>query len=216
MMYRYILYEEKGLARKPYAYGLLRQKRQGDGWSTVALAHHFLMTRPVSNSSQNAAPNASSIPFIFLTCSTTSWTRRLELSKKMLRPNSLVAASFYAYYTAVISDRVQQEIARRCTYHARFKKRGNTDLLTCVRERNAPAPTSYLLTGRPCNGELSSRRIKSLRRGLTRTAPFRVGLPAFFLRLSCPRTGLCGIGMYYGMVDIQLHSESSSVGYLRT
>lgn len=56
----------------------------------------------------------------------------------------------------------------------------NTVLLTCVRERNAPAPTSYLLTGHPCNGELSSRRIAPPRRGLTRTAPFRVGLAAFF------------------------------------
>ena len=56
----------------------------------------------------------------------------------------------------------------------------NTVLLTCVRERNAPAPTSYLLTGHPCNGGLSSRRIAPLRRGLTRTAPFRVGLAAFF------------------------------------
>ena len=41
MMYRYIPYEEQGLARKPYAYGLLRQKRQGDGWSTVAIAAPF-------------------------------------------------------------------------------------------------------------------------------------------------------------------------------
>lgn len=41
MMYRYILYEETGLARRPYAYGLLRQKRQGDGWSTVAIAAPF-------------------------------------------------------------------------------------------------------------------------------------------------------------------------------
>ena len=41
MMYRYILYEEKGLARKPYAYGLLRQQRQGDRWSTVAIAAPF-------------------------------------------------------------------------------------------------------------------------------------------------------------------------------
>ena len=71
---------------------------------------------------------------------------------------------------------VQQESARRCTYHARPRSRGNTDLLTCVRERNAPAPTSYLLAGRPCNGELSSRRIAPLQRGLTRTAPFRVGI----------------------------------------
>ena len=75
---------------------------------------------------------------------------------------------------------VQQESARRCTYHTRPRSRGNTDLLTCVRERNAPAPTSYLLTGHPCNGELSSRRITPLRRGLTRTAPFRVGINAFF------------------------------------
>ena len=29
---------------------------------------------------------------------------------------------------------VQQEIARRRTYHSRFEKRCNTDLLTCVRE----------------------------------------------------------------------------------
>lgn len=40
-MYRYILYEETGLARRPYAYGLLRQKRQGDRWSTVAIAAPF-------------------------------------------------------------------------------------------------------------------------------------------------------------------------------
>ena len=39
-----------------------------------------------------------------------------------------------------------------------FQKRGNTDLLTCVRERIAPAPTSYLLTGLPRNGWLSPRR----------------------------------------------------------
>lgn len=56
----------------------------------------------------------------------------------------------------------------------------NTVLLTCV-IGNPPAPTSYLLTGRPCNGELSFRRITPLRRGLTRTAPFRVGINAFFL-----------------------------------
>lgn len=55
----------------------------------------------------------------------------------------------------------------------------NTVLLTCV-IGNPPAPTSYLLTGFPCNGELSSRRSKPLRRDLTRTAPFRVGLAAFF------------------------------------
>ena len=55
----------------------------------------------------------------------------------------------------------------------------NTVLLTCV-IGNPPAPTSYLLTGHPCNGELSSRRIAPLRRGLTRTAPFRVGINAFF------------------------------------
>ncbi len=39
-----------------------------------------------------------------------------------------------------------------------FQKRGNTDLLTSVRERIAPAPTSYLLTGLPRNGWLSPRR----------------------------------------------------------
>ena len=55
----------------------------------------------------------------------------------------------------------------------------NTVLLTCV-IGNPPAPTSYLLTGFPCNGELSSRRIAPPRRGLTRTAPFRVGLATFF------------------------------------
>ena len=65
--------------------------------------------------------------------------------------------------------------------HNRGFSASNTVLLTCVRERNAPAPTSYLLTGRPCNGELSFRRITPLRRGLTRTAPFRVGINAFFL-----------------------------------
>lgn len=41
MMYRYIPYEAQGLARKPYAYGLLRQQRQGDRWSTVAIAAPF-------------------------------------------------------------------------------------------------------------------------------------------------------------------------------
>ncbi len=40
-MYRYILYEEQGLARKPYAYGLLRQQRQGNRWTTVAIAAPF-------------------------------------------------------------------------------------------------------------------------------------------------------------------------------
>ena len=40
---------------------------------------------------------------------------------------------------------------------------------------------------------------KSLWCGLTRTAPFRVGLPAFFLYLSCLNVRLCGIGMYYGI-----------------
>ena len=59
----------------------------------------------------------------------------------------------------------------------------NTVLLTCV-IGNPPAPTSYLLTGFPCNGGLSSRRIAPLRRGLTRTAPFRVGISACFL--ACP------------------------------
>ena len=83
--------------------------------------------------------------------------------------------------------------------HNRGFSASNTVLLTCVRERNAPAPTSYLLTGRPCNGELSFRRITPLRRGLTRTAPFRVGLPAFFLYLSCLNVRLCRIGMYYGI-----------------
>ena len=38
---------------------------------------------------------------------------------------------------------VQQESARRCTYHTRPRSRGNTDLLTCVREQMLlrPHPT---------------------------------------------------------------------------
>lgn len=67
--------------------------------------------------------------------------------------------------------------------HNRGFSASNTVLLTCV-IGNPPAPTSYLLTGHPCNGGLSSRRIAPLRRGLTRTAPFRVGISACFL--TCP------------------------------
>ncbi len=44
-MYRYTLYEAQGLARMPYTYGLLRQKRQGDHWTTIAI------TAPFSNDS---------------------------------------------------------------------------------------------------------------------------------------------------------------------
>ena len=39
------------------------------------------------------------------------------------------------------------------------------------------------------------------RRGLTRTAPFRVGLATFFL--ACPALRLCGPGVYYGIDSIQ-------------
>lgn len=78
---------------------------------------------------------------------------------------------------AALSGATGKSLTAAHTMHG--KSRGNTDLLTCV-IGNPPAPTSYLLTGHPCNGELSSRRIAPLRRGLTRTAPFRVGLAAFF------------------------------------
>jgi len=40
-MYRYTLYEAQGLARIPYAYGLLRQKRRGDSWATIAITAPF-------------------------------------------------------------------------------------------------------------------------------------------------------------------------------
>lgn len=43
--YRYILYEEYGFGRIPYAYGLLRQKRQADGWITIAIAAPFSNNR---------------------------------------------------------------------------------------------------------------------------------------------------------------------------
>ena len=43
--YRYILYEEYGVGRIPYAYGLLRQKRQADGWITIAIAAPFSNNR---------------------------------------------------------------------------------------------------------------------------------------------------------------------------
>ena len=50
------------------------------------------------------------------------------------------------------------------------------------------------------------------RRGLTRTAPFRVGPRAFFLYLSCPEKGRYGIGVYYGISNIHFFREGSSVG----
>ncbi len=78
-----------------------------------------------------------------------------------------------------------------------FQKRGNTDLLTCVRERIAPAPTSYLLTGLPRNGWLSPRR--KIRFGVVSRAQHRF-VSAF--RPSSWPTLLkerCGIGVYYGI-----------------
>ena len=39
-----------------------------------------------------------------------------------------------AEFPETVRKPVQQEIARRCTYHTRLVKRGNTGLLTCVRE----------------------------------------------------------------------------------
>lgn len=89
----------------------------------------------------------------------------------------------------------------------------NTVLLTCV-IGNPPAPTSYLLTGFPCNGELSSRRIAPLRRGLTRTAPFRVGLAAFFCLPILPEGVRNRRVLRY--LNIQFYRRKSSVGYLRT
>ncbi len=85
----------------------------------------------------------------------------------------------------------------------------NTVLLTCV-IGNPPAPTSYLLTGHPCNGELSFRRSKPLRRDLTRTAPFRVGLATCFCLPILPESVRNRRVLRY--LNIQFYRRKSSVG----
>ena len=91
-----------------------------------------------------------------------------------------------------------------------FRKRGNTDLLTCVRERNAPAFTACLLTDHLCNDGLSSRRIAPLRRDLARTAPFRVGLATFFCLPILPAGVRNRRVLRY--LNIQFYRRKSSVG----
>ena len=97
------------------------------------------------------------------------------------------------------------ESARRCKYTiAVFREQYSSSDLRYGTA--APALTSYLLTDLLCNGWLSPRRIKSLRCDLTRTAPFRVGLPAFFLRLSCLKSGFAESACI--TVSISLYKET--------
>lgn len=69
--------------------------------------------------------------------------------------------------------------------HNRGFSASNTVLLTCVMGQ-------LPLRSHPTFSQIFSAMAgfrpgeKSLRCDLTRTAPFRVGLPAFFLHLSCP------------------------------
>ncbi len=94
------------------------------------------------------------------------------------------------------SVRRSREIARRCTYHTR-KKRGNTDLLTCVMGQTPLRPRPAFSQIFSAMADFRPGGSKPLRRGLTRTAPFRVGLkPASLPTLLKER---CGIGVYYGI-----------------